>query len=111
MSGLNLTEASHVIIMHPFYYGEGEDMNAKARAYEKQGTFTFLFNEADFVGIARAFRCGQTKNVVVTRFFAKDTIEEEMCKERYDGQAVHVEAEGAQGNVVDGTNVAGSSRS
>ncbi len=37
MSGLNLTEASHVIIMHPFYYGEGEDMKAKARAYEKQG--------------------------------------------------------------------------
>ena len=37
VSGLNLTEASHVVILHPFYYGAGEQAKQKALAFEKQG--------------------------------------------------------------------------
>ncbi len=62
VSGLNLTEATHVVIFHPFLMPTDE----RAMAYEKQG-------------IARAWRSGQTKQVKVVRFLCRDTVEEKMA--------------------------------
>jgi DNA repair protein RAD5 len=59
-SGLNLTEATNVFIVHPF-----------------DGDFA---KEKELQGIARAHRQGQTKSVNVVRFITKDTIEEEILK-------------------------------
>ncbi len=53
--GLNLTKASYVIILDPWWN-------------------PFVEKQA----IARAHRIGQTNNVMVTRFIAKDTIEEKI---------------------------------
>jgi SNF2 family DNA or RNA helicase len=61
VAGLNLTEASHVVIFHPFLidgagqHSDGDDFDADTQMalnYEKQG-------------IARAWRAGQTKQVEV----------------------------------------------
>lgn len=57
-SGVNLTEATHVYIVHPFY---GED----GHQYEKQA-------------IARAHRTGQKKNVTVSFFITEKTIEQDL---------------------------------
>ncbi|KAJ3374513.1 hypothetical protein GGF31_007291 [Allomyces arbusculus] len=70
VSGLQLTEANHVVIVHPFL-GASEAM---ARAYELQG-------------IARAVRAGQEREVTVTRFVARGTIEEEITARRFDIRA------------------------
>ena len=56
-TGLNLTEASYVVLLDPWW-------NPFA---ERQA-------------IARAHRIGQKSNVMVTRFIAKDTIEEKIIK-------------------------------
>ncbi len=47
--------------------------------------------------------------MVVTRFYAKDTIEEELCQNMSTSVAPVPNGE-QQGNVVDGSAVAGSSR-
>ncbi|KNE73055.1 hypothetical protein AMAG_17323 [Allomyces macrogynus ATCC 38327] len=65
--GLQLTEANHVVIVHPFL-GESEAM---ARAYEMQGC-------------ARAVRAGQEREVTITRFVTRGTIEEELTARRND---------------------------
>ncbi|KAJ3064457.1 DNA helicase rad5 [Podochytrium sp. JEL0797] len=65
VSGLNLTEASHCIILHPFH-DKKEDYAIGA---EKQG-------------IARALRNGQTKTVKIVRFVVEETIEQEMHERR-----------------------------
>ncbi|KAJ3355682.1 hypothetical protein GGF32_001848 [Allomyces javanicus] len=69
VSGLHLTEANHVVIVHPFL-GASETMS---RAYEMQG-------------IARAVRAGQTREVTVVRFVTHNTIEEDMMARRADVQ-------------------------
>ncbi|KAI9164398.1 hypothetical protein H9P43_008249 [Blastocladiella emersonii ATCC 22665] len=65
VSGLHLTEANHVVIVHPFL---AED-EATSRAYETQG-------------IARAVRAGQTREVTVVRFVSRGTLEEELTQNR-----------------------------
>ncbi|KAJ3065515.1 hypothetical protein HDU98_011124, partial [Podochytrium sp. JEL0797] len=65
VSGLNLTEASHCIILHPFH-DKKEDYAIGA---EKQG-------------IAGALRNGQTKTVKIVRFVVEETIEQEMHERR-----------------------------
>ena len=65
---------------------------------------------ADFEGIARAFRCGQTKNVVVTRFYAKDTMEEELSQTVGVVARNNILENGQGSNIVDGNAVASSSR-
>jgi SNF2 family DNA or RNA helicase len=67
VSGLHLTEANHIILLHPFYYGPGTE--DKAIASEKQG-------------IARAHRFGQTRPVKVLRFVCSDTVEGELLQQR-----------------------------
>ncbi|KAJ3126465.1 hypothetical protein HK098_007517 [Nowakowskiella sp. JEL0407] len=59
VSGLNLTEASHCIILHPFH------------AYKEEYAVA-----AEDQGIARVLRNGQTKTVKIVRFIVKNTIEE-----------------------------------
>lgn len=59
-SGLNLIEANNVFITHPFISD-----NAK---------------EKELQGIGRSYRTGQTKQVTITRFITKNTIEEEIYK-------------------------------
>jgi SNF2 family DNA or RNA helicase len=64
-SGVNLTEATHVFIVHPFHETDGI-------MYEKQA-------------IGRAWRTGQTKPVTVSYFITEKTIEEELwSKNRKD---------------------------
>ncbi|KAJ3120687.1 DNA helicase rad5 [Nowakowskiella sp. JEL0407] len=65
VSGLNLTEASHCIILHPFH-SENEEYAIGA---EDQG-------------IARVLRNGQKKTVKIVRFVVRNTIEDEMHKRR-----------------------------
>ncbi|KNE67940.1 hypothetical protein AMAG_13127 [Allomyces macrogynus ATCC 38327] len=67
VSGLQLTEANHVVIVHPFL-GASEAM---ARANEMQGC-------------ARAVRAGQGREVTITRFVMRGTIEEELTALRSD---------------------------
>lgn len=57
-SGVNLTEATHVYIVHPFYGSEGLQ-------YEKQA-------------IGRSHRTGQTQKVTVTFFITQNTVEQEL---------------------------------
>ena len=66
VSGINLTQATHVILLHPFFTGQGEDVDL---AYEKQG-------------ISRAYRFGLTHPLKVVRFSVQDTIEEEYTLKR-----------------------------
>ncbi|KAJ3366363.1 hypothetical protein GGF31_008091 [Allomyces arbusculus] len=65
VSGLRVTEASHVVLVHPFV-GVAESV---ARAMEMQG-------------IARVVRAGQTREVTVARFVARGTVEEEVTRWR-----------------------------
>ncbi|KAJ3113246.1 DNA helicase rad5 [Physocladia obscura] len=69
VSGLNLTEASHCIVLHPFH----SHIEAYAIASEKQG-------------VARVLRNGQTKVVKIVRFYVENTVEAEMHANRV---AVH----------------------
>jgi hypothetical protein len=86
MSGLNLTEASHVVFFHPILLGgkgnhtDGDDFDAETKmalSIEKQA-------------IARAWRIGQKKQVEVVRFLTRDTIEEELATRRgYDNGIIY----------------------
>ncbi|KAJ3358702.1 hypothetical protein GGF32_010042 [Allomyces javanicus] len=93
VSGLQLTEANHVVIVHPFL-GASEAM---ARAYELQG-------------IARAVRAGQEREVTITRFVTRGTIEEELTARRSDvvqpGQAEQAEQQAKQQQQQQGENAA-----
>ena len=66
VSGINLTQATHVILLHPFWTGMSESDDL---AYEKQG-------------ISRAYRFGLDHPLKVVRFAAKGTIEEEITLRR-----------------------------
>ena len=68
VSGINLTEATHVILLHPFFTDQGEEADL---AYEKQG-------------ISRAYRFGLNHPLKVVRFAVKGTIEEEITLRRND---------------------------
>ncbi|KAJ3103032.1 hypothetical protein HK100_004267 [Physocladia obscura] len=65
VSGLNLIEATHCIILHPFH-AEKEEY---AIAAEKQG-------------VARTLRNGQTKTVKIVRFVVEKTVEQEIHNSR-----------------------------
>ncbi|KAJ1561952.1 DNA helicase rad5 [Nowakowskiella sp. JEL0078] len=65
VSGLNLTEASHCIILHPFY----SNIEDYAIASEKQG-------------VARVLRNGQKKVVKIVRFVVDNTVEQEIHDRR-----------------------------
>ncbi|KAJ3078894.1 hypothetical protein HDU99_000327 [Rhizoclosmatium hyalinum] len=67
VSGLNLTEATHCIIMHPFH----DNKEDYAIGAEKQG-------------VARTLRNGQTKTVKIVRFVVERTVEQEMHDRRVD---------------------------
>ena len=66
VSGINLTQATHVILLHPFCTGKGEEMDL---AYEKQG-------------ISRAYRFGLDHPLKLVRFATRGTIEEEITSNR-----------------------------
>lgn len=66
VSGINLTQATHVILLHPFWSNKGEEVDL---AYEKQG-------------ISRAYRGGLSHHLKVVRFAVKDTIEETLTRRR-----------------------------
>ncbi|TPX74302.1 hypothetical protein CcCBS67573_g04428 [Chytriomyces confervae] len=68
VSGLNLTEASHCIILHPFYSHNDEH----AIASEKQG-------------VARVLRKGQEKTVKIVRFYVENTVEQGIHETRMRG--------------------------
>ncbi|KAJ3037839.1 hypothetical protein HK097_003366, partial [Rhizophlyctis rosea] len=76
VSGLNLTEASHVVILHPFW----DEVEEHARGAEMQG-------------VARCVRLGQERSVRVARFMCKGTVEEEIWRGRWGGD-VEGEANG-----------------
>ncbi|KAI8835252.1 SNF2 family N-terminal domain-containing protein [Chytriomyces cf. hyalinus JEL632] len=65
VSGLNLTEASHCIILHPFVSEKEEN----AVASEQQG-------------IARVLRKGQEKTVKIVRFYVEGTVEQDIHEAR-----------------------------
>ncbi|KAI9366006.1 SNF2 family N-terminal domain-containing protein [Zopfochytrium polystomum] len=65
VSGLNLTHATHVVVLHPFL----SDVESYAVAAERQG-------------VARVLRMGQTRTVKVVRFVVRDTVEEVMFLRR-----------------------------
>jgi len=60
VSGINLTQATHVILLHPFYTNKGEEVDL---AYEKQG-------------ISRAYRFGLNHPLKIVRFAVRGTVEE-----------------------------------
>jgi hypothetical protein len=65
VSGINLTQATHVILLHPFWTGnEATDL-----AYEKQG-------------ISRAYRFGLDHSLKIVRFAVRGSIEEEITLRR-----------------------------
>ncbi len=64
-SGTNLTEATHIIIVEPI-----EDKKESIKAIESQA-------------IGRAVRLGQKQQIEVIRILCKDTIEEEIYKNKY----------------------------
>lgn len=66
VSGINLTQATHVILLFPFYTDQGEEADL---AYEKQR-------------ISRAYRFGLDHPLKVVRFTVRGTIEEEITKKR-----------------------------
>ncbi|TPX52551.1 hypothetical protein CcCBS67573_g09848 [Chytriomyces confervae] len=68
VSGLNLTEASHCIILHPFYSHNDEH----AIGSEKQG-------------VARVLRKGQEKTVKIVRFYVENTVEQGIHDTRMRG--------------------------
>eukprot|EP00392_Amoebophrya_sp_AT5.2_P005293 g5302.t1 len=64
-SGANLTVANHVFLIHPFH----SDSDEVCENYEKQA-------------VGRVLRYGQKKPVKVWRFVTRNTVEEEILKER-----------------------------
>lgn len=68
VSGINLTEATHIILLHPFWTGKGEEIDL---AYEKQG-------------ISRAYRSGLDHPLKVVRFAVRDSVEDEITKRRHN---------------------------
>lgn len=66
VSGINLTQATHVILLHPFWTNNGEETDL---AYEKQG-------------ISRAYRFGLDHPLKVVRFAVRGTVEEEITLRR-----------------------------
>ena len=68
-SGVNLVQATHVFIVHPFY---GED----GHQYEKQA-------------IGRSHRNGQTKPVHVSFFITSNTIEQELWEKDRKQYYIH----------------------
>jgi hypothetical protein len=80
VSGLNLTEASHVVIFHPFLVdGEGKHNADGDGDFDADTKMALSFEKQ---GIARAWRAGQTKQVEVVRFLTRDSIEEELAGQR-----------------------------
>jgi hypothetical protein len=75
VSGLHLPEATHIFIVHPFWFGD--DQHEKAIAAEKQGQKLTLI-----LGIARAYRLGLQHPLNIVRFACKDTIEESIMLKR-----------------------------
>ena len=79
VSGLNLTEATHIVIFHPFlvdHKGAAEDGEESLEAE------TRLALSMETQGIARAWRGGQTGQIEVVRFLMRDSIEEELFQQR-----------------------------
>lgn len=66
VSGINLTQTTHVILLHPFWSDKNEEIDL---AYEKQG-------------ISRAYRFGLKHPLKVVRFACRDTVEEEITLRR-----------------------------
>ena len=66
VSGINLTQATHVILLHPFWTNKGEAVDL---AYEKQG-------------ISRAYRFGLNHPLKIVRFAVRGTVEEEITLRR-----------------------------
>jgi SNF2 family DNA or RNA helicase len=66
VSGINLTQATHIILLHPFYTGTDENTDL---AYEKQG-------------ISRAYRFGLQHPLKIVRFAATGTVEESITLRR-----------------------------
>ena len=64
-AGVNLTTCNHAIFVHPLL----AETDQQYKAYETQA-------------IGRVRRYGQTKTVYITRYFARDTIDGEIFKER-----------------------------
>jgi hypothetical protein len=60
VAGLNLTEASHVVIFHPFLV-DGEGKHSEDGAFDSDIKMALSFEKQ---GIARAWRSGQTKQVI-----------------------------------------------
>jgi SNF2 family DNA or RNA helicase len=78
VSGLNLTEASHVVIFHPFLVeGYGKQMDGDK--FDEDTRMAISFEKQ---GILRAWRFGQTKKVEVVRFLTRDSIEDELATQR-----------------------------
>ncbi|KAJ3043161.1 DNA helicase rad5 [Rhizophlyctis rosea] len=68
VSGLNLTEASHVVILHPFW----DEVEEHAVGAEMQG-------------VARCVRIGQRRRVRIARFVVRGSVEEELFRRRGGG--------------------------
>ena len=66
VSGINLTQATHVLLLHPFFTGDGELTDL---AWEKQG-------------VCRAYRSGLDHPLKVVRFAVKGTVEESLTLQR-----------------------------
>ena len=67
VTGLQLTEATHIILLHPFFFFDGQE--DRAIAAEKQG-------------VARAYRMGLDHELKVVRFVVKNSVEEELLQGR-----------------------------
>lgn len=80
VSGLNLTNATHVIILHPFHH-------SAQGAYEIEGRDDYALH-AEKQGIARAVRTGQKNSVQVVRFMVRETVEQRIWKKRVESGAV-----------------------
>lgn len=66
VSGIYLIQVTRVILLHPFWTGQGEVMDF---AYEKQG-------------VSRAYRFGLDHPLKVFRFAVKGNVEEEITLRR-----------------------------
>jgi SNF2 family DNA or RNA helicase len=62
VSGLNLTEASHVVIFHPFLIDSKGELNEGDGEFDADTKMALSFEKQ---GIARAWRSGQLKQVEV----------------------------------------------
>lgn len=68
VSGLHLSETTHIFVVHPFWLGDHRQKEADVA--EKQGSVELT------IGIARAFRRGLTHPLHVIRFVTRGAIEE-----------------------------------